>query len=55
MRDERSNRPRNAAEVEADPTTAPPGVVSRPGLIERVREHIRYRHFSFRSEQAYVG
>jgi integron integrase len=55
MHDEGSDRPRNAAEVEADPAAAPPGVPSRPGLIERVRERIRYRHFSFRTEQAYVG
>jgi hypothetical protein len=26
-----------------------------PRLLEVVRERIRYRHFSYRTEQAYVG
>lgn len=36
------------------PPPARPNADSSPRLIEQVRERIRYRHYSYRTEQAYV-
>ena len=33
----------------------PPGAVQKPKLLDQVRDAIRTRHYSYRTEQAYVG
>ena len=40
--------------AEARPLTLPPGAPSPPRLLDQVRERIRYKHYSFRTEQAYL-
>ncbi len=42
-------------EVRNDVTTPPPAGPGPPRLLDRVRQAIRARHYSFRTEKAYVG
>jgi integron integrase len=37
------------------PVTQPPSTPAKPKLLDQVREAIRTRHYSYRTEEAYVG